>query len=115
MKLIVTEKNNVAQNIAKLVGAGKGKADKVYSTPVYRCEMDGEEAVIIGLRGHILEPDFAARLEYKKSRGWKGIDSDGRQLEAHLPRNLAKPPYKTKRKPFRPDGIDLKGASRSLL
>ena len=29
MKLIVTEKNNVAQNIAKLVGAGKGKSDKV--------------------------------------------------------------------------------------
>ena len=115
VKLIVTEKNNVAQNIAKLVGAGKGKADKVYSTPVYRCEMDGEEAVIIGLRGHILEPDFATRLEYKKSRGWKGIDSDGKQLEAHIPRNLAKPPYKTKRKPFLADGIDLKGWKMEAL
>ncbi|MBE6471222.1 MAG: DNA topoisomerase I [Coriobacteriaceae bacterium] len=115
MKLIVTEKNNVAQNIAKLVGAGKGKADKVYSTPVYRCEMDGEEAVIIGLRGHILEPDFATKLEYKKNRGWKGIDSDGRPMEAHLPRGLAKPPYKTKRKPFLADGIDLKGWKMDAL
>jgi len=115
VKLIVTEKNNVAQNIAKLVGAGKGKADKVYSTPVYRCEMDGEEAVIIGLRGHILEPDFATKLEYKKNRGWKGIDSDGRPMEAHLPRGLAKPPYKTKRKPFLADGIDLKGWKMDAL
>ena len=115
MKLIVTEKNNVAQNIARLVGAGKGKSDKVYSTPVYRCEMDGEEAVIIGLRGHILEPDFATRLEYKKSRGWKGIDSDGNQLAAHLPQSLPKPPYKTKRKPFLADGVDLKGWKMDAL
>ena len=115
MKLIVTEKNNVAQNMARLLGSGKGKADKVYSTPVYRCDIDGEEAVIIGLRGHILEPDFATRLEYKKNRGWKGIDSQGNTLAAHLPRNLAKPPYKTKRKPFLEDGIDLKGWKMDAL
>jgi len=77
--------------------------------------VDGEEAVIIGLRGHILEPDFATKLEYKKNRGWKGIDSDGRPMEAHLPRGLAKPPYKTKRKPFLADGIDLKGWKMDAL
>ena len=38
MKLVVTEKNDAAQKIADLLGATKPKADKVYSTPVYRCE-----------------------------------------------------------------------------
>ncbi len=115
MKLIVTEKNNVAQNIAKILGSGKAKSDKVYSTPVYRCEMDGEETTIIGLRGHILEPDFATRLEYRKGRGWRGIDSEGNALEAHLPQTLAKPPYKAKRKPFLADGIDLKSWKMEAL
>ena len=58
VKLVVTEKNDAATKIASLLGAKKPKADKVYSTPVYRFEVDGEEWVTIGLRGHILEPDF---------------------------------------------------------
>ena len=62
MKLVVTEKNDAATKIAALLGVKKPKADKVYSTPVYRFEVDGEEWVTIGLRGHILEPDFTPTL-----------------------------------------------------
>ena len=62
MKLVVTEKNDAAQKIADLLGVKKPKADKVYSTPVYRFDVDGEEWVTIGLRGHILEPDFAPTM-----------------------------------------------------
>ena len=51
MKLVVTEKNDAATKIASLLGASKPKADKVYSTPIYRFEVDGEEWVTIGLRG----------------------------------------------------------------
>ena len=54
MKLVVTEKNDAATKIASLLGSSKPKADKVYSTPIYRFEVDGEEWVTIGLRGHIL-------------------------------------------------------------
>ena len=43
MKLVVTEKNDAATKIASLLGASKPKADKVYSTPIYRFEVDGEE------------------------------------------------------------------------
>ena len=71
MKLVVTEKNDAAQKIADLLGATKPKADKVYSTPVYRFTVDGEDWVTIGLRGHILEPDFATALVYKKRGGWR--------------------------------------------
>ena len=71
MKLVVTEKNDAAQKIADLLGVKKPKADKVYSTPVYRFDVDGEEWVTIGLRGHILEPDFTPTLIYKKRGGWR--------------------------------------------
>ncbi|MGN0046353.1 MAG: DNA topoisomerase I [Eggerthellaceae bacterium] len=107
MKLVVTEKNIAAQKIAELLGVGKPKSDKVYSTPVYRFTRDGEEWVTIGLRGHILAPDFAPKLEYKKRGGWRGIGVDGEILPANIPADLPKPPYKYKRKPYAPDGIEL--------
>ena len=62
MKLVVTEKHDAAQKIAALLGTGKPTADKVYSTPIYRFNVGGEEWVTIGLRGHILEPDFVPSL-----------------------------------------------------
>ena len=104
MKLVVTEKNIAAQKIADLLGIKKPKADKVYNTPVYRFELDGEEWVTIGLRGHILEPDFVAQIVYKKTKGWQGVTADGEVVPADIPDFLAKPPYKTKRKPFLADG-----------
>ena len=115
MKLVVTEKHDAAQKIAALLGAGKPKADKVYSTPIYRFTVAGEEWVTIGLRGHILAPDFVPSLVYKKRGGWRGVTADGEVLDANVPAQLAKPPYKTKRKPFLPDGIDLKGWKMDAL
>ena len=107
MKLVVTEKNDAATKIASLLGAKKPKADKVYSTPVYRFEVDGEEWVTIGLRGHILEPDFTPSLIYKKRGGWRGVTADGEAVPAELPASLARPPFK-KKKPFTEDGVELK-------
>ena len=77
MKLIVTEKNDAAVKIADLLGVTKPKADKVFNTPVYRFDVDGEEWVTIGLRGHILEPDFTPSLIYKKRGGWSGVTAEG--------------------------------------
>lgn len=107
MKLVVTEKNDAAQKIADLLGASKKKADKVYSTPVYRFEVDGEEWVTIGLRGHILEPDFVTQLVHKSRGGWRGVTEDGEVYPAKLPSSLPKPPFK-KKKPFTEDGVELK-------
>ena len=114
MKLVVTEKHDAAQKIADLLGAKKPKADKVFNTPVYRFEKDGEEWVTIGLRGHILEPDFAPSLVYKKKGGWQGVDADGRTLPAAIPDSLPKPPFK-KKKPFTADGVELKGWKMEAL
>ena len=114
MKLVVTEKNDAAQKIADLLGVKKPKADKVYSTPVYRFDVDGEEWVTIGLRGHILEPDFTPSLTYKKRGGWEGVTAEGEMLPAVVPDSLAKPPFK-KKKPFTADGVELKGWKMEAL
>ena len=68
MNLIVTEKNDAAKKIATLLG-GKVKTDKVYNTPVYYFDYNKKSCVTIGLRGHILQPDFTPSLVYKKSNG----------------------------------------------
>ncbi len=114
MKLVVTEKNDAAQQIASLLGTKRPKADKVFSTPVYRFEVDGDEWVVIGLRGHILEPDFTPSLTYKSRGGWKGVTADGKLVDADLPDTLARPPFK-KRKPFTTDGVDLKSWKMDAL
>ena len=114
MKLVVTEKNDAAVKIADLLGASKPKADKVFNTPVYRFEVEGEEWVTIGLRGHILEPDFTPSLTYKKRGGWEGVTAEGEMLAAVVPDSLAKPPFK-KKKPFTADGVELKGWKMEAL
>ena len=110
MKLVVTEKNDAATQIARLLcDVGKPKADKVYNTPIYRFKHAGEEWVTIGLRGHILAPDFPSELKFDKQMGWYGISSDGEVMPVNVPDGLARPPYDTKRKPYLADGIDIKG------
>ena len=110
MVLVVTEKNDAAQQIARLLStSGKPKADKVYDTPVYRFTVNGEEWVTIGLRGHIMAPDFPPQLLFNKKEGWYGLTAEGEHLPADLPASLERPPYKSKRKPFLADGVDIKG------
>jgi len=110
LKLVVTEKNDAATQIARLLcDVGKPKADKVYNTPIYRFKHDGDEWVTIGLRGHILAPDFPTELKYKRGQGWYGVSSDGEVMPVNVPQSLARPPYDTKRKPYLKDGVDIKG------
>ena len=110
MKLVITEKNDAAQQIARLLtDAGKPKADKVYNTPVYRFVHDGDDWVAIGLRGHILAPDFPPELKFNDDEGWYGLTEEGVHLPADLPDGLSRPPFSSKRKPFLADGVDIKG------
>lgn len=110
MRLIVTEKNDAAQQIARLLcDVGRPKQDKVYSTPIYRFTHDGEECVTIGLRGHIMAPNFPPELKFDANEGWYAVTQDGEVLSADVPDGLARPPYESKRKPYLADGIDIKG------
>ena len=108
MRLVVAEKGNAAENIAKELGHGV-KKDKVYNTPVCRFTRDGEEWVAMGLRGHILAVDFPRELRWTAEQGWFGVDENGEIIPANLPDSLARPPYEKPRKPFTKDGVDIKG------
>jgi len=78
MKLIISEKNIAARRIAEILAVGKPTADKVYTTPVYRFRRDGDDWVSIGLKGHIMEVDFAPVLD----------ESAVRELASNDPRVL---------------------------
>jgi len=109
LKLVIAEKNIAAQKIAQLLATGKPKNDKVYNTPVYRFDVEGEEWVSMGLAGHILAPDFPDEILFDKKEGWYSLTEDGEVLNAQVPDGLARPPYDTKRKPFLANGINIKG------
>jgi len=109
LKLVIAEKNIAAQKIAQLLATGKPKNDKVYNTPVYRFDVEGEEWVSMGLAGHILAPDFPDEILFDKKEGWYSLTEDGEVLSAQVPDGLARPPYDTKRKPFLANGINIKG------
>jgi len=109
LQLIITEKNDAAKRIADLLSTKKPESGKVFDTPVYRFEWNGTPCVTIGLRGHILEVDFAPTLSYSKRLGWYGISEDGKtKLPTKLPEILKKPPFK-KKKPFAVDSVDIRG------
>src|SRR2546425_1356464 len=58
MRLIVTEKDNSAKKIAQILSSGKAKQGKSYGIPFYAwSDGDGEE-VVIGLKGHLMNPVF---------------------------------------------------------
>ncbi len=110
MVLVVTEKNNAAQKIAELLSdAGKPKADKVYGIPVYSFSHNGDEWKTIGLKGHILAPDFPAQLKFSNKEGWYAETEDATHIPCDIPDGLERPPYSSKRKPYLKDGIDIKG------
>jgi len=81
MRLIVSEKNIAARRIAEILAVGTPKADKVYTTPVYRFKRDGDEWVSIGLKGHIMAVDFPEAL-VRDGKGWLIAYRDGREEPA---------------------------------
>ncbi len=74
MRLIISEKNIAARRIAEILAVGKPKADKVYTTPVYYFRRDGEDWASIGLKGHIMEVDFAPTLDVSAVRALAQAD-----------------------------------------
>ncbi len=67
--LIVSEKNNTAKRIGKILSSGKSKEDKLYKIPIYTFQHNGSDFTCLGLKGHILKPEFPE--EYRK---WQNVD-----------------------------------------
>jgi len=56
--LLICEKDNAARRIASILSNGKHKASKINRTSVYDFEKDGESYTVVGLRGHVVNPDY---------------------------------------------------------
>src|SRR5215217_2235390 len=58
MRLIVTEKNNSAEKIARFLSGNTATSDKTFKVPYYTwSDADGDHRTI-GLKGHVLGPAF---------------------------------------------------------
>src|SRR5918998_3440262 len=58
MRLIISEKANAAKKIAQFLSEGPVKDGKHRSIPHHTFEWKGEECVSVGLKGHVLNPEY---------------------------------------------------------
>ena len=58
MRLIISEKANTAKKIAQFLSEGSVKEGKHRSVPHHTFQWKGEETVSVGLKGHVLNPEF---------------------------------------------------------
>jgi DNA topoisomerase-1 len=58
MRLIISEKANTAKKIAQFLSEGSVKEGKHRSVPHHTFDWKGEETVSVGLKGHVLNPEY---------------------------------------------------------
>ncbi len=61
MRLIISEKANTAKKIAQFLSEGTVKEGKHRSVPHHTFDWKGEETVSVGLKGHVLNPEYPER------------------------------------------------------
>jgi DNA topoisomerase-1 len=69
MTLIICEKDNAARRIAEILSGKKFSKENYKRVPYYIYSHGGVENTVVGLRGHIINLDYAA--EYNQ---WKKVD-----------------------------------------
>ena len=58
MRLIISEKANAAKKVAQFLAEGPVKEGKHRSVPHHTFRWKGEECVSVGLKGHVLNPEY---------------------------------------------------------
>ena len=67
--LVVCEKANAARRIAHILSEGKAETARYGRVAVHRFRRDGEEYVVMGLRGHVVALDYPKELN-----NWRRTD-----------------------------------------
>src|SRR5215210_6815123 len=65
MRLIISEKANAAKKIAQFLAEGQVKEGKHRSVPHHSFVWKGEECVSVGLKGHVLNPEYPESVSEK--------------------------------------------------
>jgi DNA topoisomerase-1 len=68
-RLIVAEKDAAAAKIASILSGGAHKKEVIDRVPVYRFTSGGNECIVLGLRGHIVDWDYPRELA-----SWERVD-----------------------------------------
>src|SRR3712207_2842791 len=58
MRLIISEKANTAKKVSQFLAEGPVKEGKHRSVPHHTFMWKGEETVSVGLKGHVLNPEY---------------------------------------------------------
>src|SRR3712207_8179203 len=94
MRLIISEKANAAKKIAQFLAEGSVKEGKHRSVPHHTFQWGDEECVSVGLKGHVLNPEYPEEYsnwqkvepsnlidaEIQKSVSAKGVRSEERRV-----------------------------------
>ncbi|HET7478886.1 MAG TPA: DNA topoisomerase I [Rubrobacteraceae bacterium] len=77
MRLIISEKANAAKKIAQFLAEGSVKEGKYRSVPHHTFTWKGEECVSVGLKGHVLNPEYPEEYSnWQKVEPSKLIDAE---------------------------------------
>ena len=77
MRLIISEKANTAKKIAQFLSEGSIREGKHRSVPHHTFTWKGEETVSVGLKGHVLNPDYPEEYSnWQKVEPRKLIDAE---------------------------------------
>lgn len=61
-KLVITEKFNTALRIAVVLSGGQMNRERIGSVSIFTFAREGDDYTVVGLRGHIVELDYAGDL-----------------------------------------------------
>src|SRR5918995_1821456 len=81
MRLIISEKANAAKKVAQFLTEGTVKDGKHRSVPHHTFKWGGEECVSVGLKGHVLNPEYPEEYSnWQKVEPSSLIDAEIRKL-----------------------------------
>src|SRR5919202_822573 len=83
MRLIISEKANAAKKIAQFLAEGPVKDGKHRSIPHHTFAWKGEECVSVGLKGHVLNPEYPE--EYSN---WQKVEPSS-LIDAEIHKNVS--------------------------
>ena len=83
MRLIISEKANAAKKIAQFLAEGSVKDGKHRSVPHHTFAWNGEECVSVGLKGHVLNPEYPE--EYSN---WQKVEPSS-LIDAEIQKNVS--------------------------
>ena len=83
MRLIISEKANTAKKVAQFLAEDKVKEGKHRSVPHHTFTWKGDETVSVGLKGHVLNPEYPE--EYSN---WQKVEPSD-LIDAEILKNVS--------------------------